>query len=297
MPRRKRKKIKTYDQRRKFERKQRYAREQLKKDEDYLSGEEITILHDNSNDESDSVTSSIISNRTSSKNLEEDSIGSNISEINESDSSIDDEEENNRFFKFSIKQKTFKHAAMYYLVENFEITRKSRSNEQMIKATMKHLKVYGEQYKSSIVQIIEELYNKKINKEQEIVNKGGRPPILKHDSEMTKVIVGLLENGFSLRDTEWAINTYYNGDNISVKSIRTLIKSLKGVRTTVKSRQQGSRDRYSDWSKARFNICRQFLIRFYKLKYVPFKDEPKIPPKQFDEKKINEIKYQTNCVV
>ena len=91
-----------------------------------------------------------------------------------------------------------------------------------------------------------------------IKNKGGRPVRIKHDLEIAKVCINLLERGFSLKDITWAIQAYYNDEDLSVKSIRALIKHLKRQRKTTKARQQGRRDTYSDWSKGRYNICRQF---------------------------------------
>ena len=111
---------------------------------------------------------------------EEDYIGIDITKINETKSSSEDEEEMEENFKFDIKNKTFKHAEMYHLVNNFDITRKYKLNEEMIKSTMKQLKVRVTRYKKSIIQIIDELYNMKTDKDKDLANQGGRPTLIAH---------------------------------------------------------------------------------------------------------------------
>ena len=108
---------------------------------------------------------------------------------------------------------------MYHLVNEYKIDRNSKKDTHIIDSTMKHLNVKGARHRNSIINIIDEIYHIKTNGEIKIKNKGGRPVRIKHDSEIAKVCITILERGFSLKDITWAIQAYYNDENLSVKAI------------------------------------------------------------------------------
>ena len=217
MPRGKRKITKTHNQSQKQKRREKYAKAKLKNKSDYFTEEEKTNLRDDDLHDEIPVTTTQDSNRTSSEVSDDCSIGISSIDSDETSSSESINEKQKEYFESSIKRITFKHAAIYHLVNEYKIDRNSKKDTHVIDSTIKHLNVKEARHRNSIIDIIDEIYHMKTNREIKIKNKGGRPVQIKHDFEIAKVCIMLLERGFSLKNITWDIQAYYNAKNLSVK--------------------------------------------------------------------------------